>query len=57
MPVSCECCVLLGGRLSHGPILRPEESTVCVCVCVWGARACVCVPLSVIRCISNPLHL
>jgi hypothetical protein len=59
--VCCECCVLLGGGLCHGPILRPEESTVyvcvCVCVCVCGARARVCVPLSAISCNINPLHL
>jgi hypothetical protein len=37
MSVSCECCVLLGA-LCHGPILRPKETTVCVCVARASAR-------------------
>jgi len=47
--VSCECCVLLGRGLCHGPDTRKEE-TYRVCVCV-------CVSLSVISCNINHLHL
>ena len=42
--VFCECCVLSGRGLCDGPITPPEESYRVVC-------------LSMIRCISNPLHL
>jgi len=53
MTLSCRCCVLSGRSLCDGLIPRPEESyRVCVCVFV-----CVRVPLIVVRCSINPLHL
>ena len=30
MDVCCECCVLSGRDLLHGPITRPEESYGCL---------------------------
>ena len=45
MSVACECCVLSGRGLCDGRIRRP------------GEFHRVCVSLSVVRRISNPLHL
>jgi hypothetical protein len=49
--VCCECCVLSGRSPCDGLIHRPEDPyQVCV-------RMCVFVPLSVIKCNNNLLHL
>ena len=46
MSVSCECCVLSGIGLCDGPILRPEELYLCVCV-----------SLVVIKCNNNTVSI
>ena len=47
--ICCEYCVLSCRGLCDGTIPRPED--------FWRCVLCVCVPLSVIMCSNNPIHL